>query len=378
MTLPDIRTAPGLSGKRVLLRTMCNVPLANGAVADDFRLKRALPTIQFLRDSGVKVILVGHLGREGTESLVPVHTYFQTHFPVSLLGAVVGEEIENTVSQMKDGEVVMLENVRREKGETANDETFARRLASLGDVFVNDSFPDSHREHASIVGLPRLLPSYAGIAFQEEVGHLKTALHHVTPSLCIIGGAKFETKEPLIRKFLKLYDRVFVGGALANDFFKAKGFEIGGSLSSDLHHPIADLVGHDRLLIPRDVVIKEGEKSTVVSAEAVPAHGEIVDAGPETLAELLPLVSAARYILWSGPLGQYENGFGAATTELAGAVALSSARSVVGGGDTVASIAQAGLLDKFSFVSTAGGAMLQFLVEETLPGIGALERASRL
>ncbi len=372
MTLPDIRTAPGLSGKRVLLRTMCNVPLVSGTVADDFRLKRALPTIRLLRESGTKVILVGHLGREGTESLAPVHTYFQTHFPVSFLGAVVGEEVENAVSQMKDGEVVMLENVRREKGETANDGTFAKRLASLGDVFVNDSFPDSHREHTSIVGLPRLLPSYVGIAFQEEIEHLKTALHPDAPSLCIIGGAKFETKEPLIRKFLTLYDYVFVGGALSNDFFKAKGFEIGRSLSSDVHHSIADLVGHDRLLLPRDVVVKEGEKSTVVSAEAVSAQGEIVDAGPETLAELAPLIEDARYILWNGPLGQYENGFDAATKELARAIAHASARSVVGGGDTAASITQAGLLDKFSFVSTAGGAMLQFLVDETLPGIEAL------
>ena len=241
----------------------------------------------------------------------------------------------------------------------ANDPTFARELAALADIFVQDSFDTCHRRHASIVGVPEFLPSYAGLLLEDEIRELSRALRPKHPALAVIGGAKFNTKEPVLATLLKTYDHVFVGGALANDFLKASGQEVGKSFVSnaDLTH-IKKLLGNSKLVLPVDsVVIDE----------------KILDHGPNTVALLADLAKRAKTILWNGPLGKYEEGFIDATDAFARAVADSGAYSVVGGGDTIASIEGLGLLPRFSFVSTAGGAMLAFLARGTLPGIEALD-----
>jgi phosphoglycerate kinase len=282
------------------------------------------------------------------------------------------------VRNMAAGDVLMLENLRRNKGETANDPAFATSLAELADVFVEDAFDVCHREHASVVGVPELLPSYAGLLVEEEVKHLTKALNPGTPSLAIIGGAKFSTKEPVLKRLLEVYNRVFVGGALANDFMRASGKGVGKSLlSKDTdEREIRALLASPRLMLPLDeVTATKGSMRAAghtVSLDAVPADEMILDDGPKTVDALAKLTIGAKTILWNGPLGNYENGFVDATEGLAKAIAQSDAYSILGGGDTVAAVEKLGLSEKFSFISTGGGAMLDFLATGTLPGLKVL------
>ena len=355
MNLPLLENQKNLAGKKVLLRLDLNVSIKDDKVADDFRIRKILPTLEFLHKAGARSIILSHLEGKGGDSLRPVWQELRKRFLMSF--SVNFSELAKNVGELENGGFTLFENLRVNAGEKVNDENFARELASFGEIFVNDAFAVSHRAHASIVGIPKFLPSFAGPLFAEEVTRLSGALKPPRPALFILGGAKFETKLPLLKKFISLYDTVFVGGALANDFLKAQGFDVGDSLVSKTPIDLNSLIKAN-LHLPVDTITSKGKK--------------IVDAGPKTLEILRKLVAQAQFILWNGPLGEYEIGFAAGTKNLVTIIAQSQAESVVGGGDTVAAISALGLEDKFGFVSTGGGAMLDFLANETLPGLRAL------
>jgi phosphoglycerate kinase len=341
-----------------LVRADFNVPLDGGKVVDDLRIRTAIPTLELIHKNGAaQIIILAHLGRpegkvvEGLK-LAPVEAHLR--------------ELTRVPFEMR-------ENLRFDPREEANDPVFAQELASLGDLFVNEAFADSHRAHASIVGVPKLLPGYAGLRFIEEVSKLSEALTPPEGSLALIGGAKFETKLPLIAKLLGAYREVLVGGALGNDLIKARGLPFGSSLVSKTAVPEAE-AADERLVMPLDAVFVEAggnaERSgLVVDIRATEA---LADIGPQTAAAWAQKIKQAPFVLWNGPMGMYEQGFAGGTEVLAGALAQSAARAVVGGGDTAA------VLEKFAFdpekvfISTGGGAMLEFLTAGTLPGIEAL------
>ncbi|HEY4517626.1 MAG TPA: phosphoglycerate kinase [Candidatus Paceibacterota bacterium] len=374
MALRTLTSAPSLKGKRVILRTSLNEPVDDqGAVSDLFRLRRGLPTLEYLVREGAKVIVVGYFGRSG-ESLLPVAEALEkiaSPIPIRFTStppAKAGVE----VAALRSGQCLVLENTRRDPREEKNDEGFSRELAELGDFFVDDAFAEAHRAYASNVGITKFLPSFAGLLLAKEVAELSHALHPPSPSLCIIGGAKFETKGPLIEKFLKNYDQVFVGGAIANDLFKAQGLEVGKSLVSAEPYDFGNILSHPKLLLPKDVVVEGAGPIAVKAPAAVTGSEGIYDVGPQTITDLSSILSKMKFVLWNGPLGNYEHGFIAQTQSLASAIARSGAYSVVGGGDTIAAIATLHLEDRFSFLSTGGGAMLEFLDRGTLPGIEVL------
>ena len=344
----------------ILVRTALNVPVENGKITNDYRLRRAIPTIRFLAERGARVILIGHLGDKGTETLKPVAEALGVLIRgVSFFDETIGARARGAVRDLIPGNILVMENLRRNRGEKMNDKVFVKELASLADIFIQDCFDTCHRPHASIIGVPEILPSYAGFLIEEEIAELSLALTPKKPSLAVIGGAKFSTKEEVLNALLKTYDKVFVGGALANDFLKVAGREVGKSLVSEADKDrIKKVLMNPKLMIPEDSVVVDEM---------------ILDHGPKTMALLSELAAKSKTILWNGPLGKYEDGFIDATNELARAIASSSARSVVGGGDTVAAIEGLGLLPQFSFVSTGGGAMLQYLAHGTLPGIDALK-----
>ncbi|MDP1625421.1 MAG: phosphoglycerate kinase [bacterium] len=361
-----------LRGKRVLLRLDLNVPIIGDEVRDDFRIRRSMPTLEMLRDAGAKTIVISHIESDLTDSLGRIASYIGTFVPIK---AFIGKlnDAPGIVANMVDGDIVMLDNLRHDLGEKANDPVFAGRLASLADIYVNDAFAVSHREHASIVSVPRLIPSYAGPLLAEEVSELSKAFEPERPFVFLLGGAKFDTKLPLIEKFLKIADYVFVGGALANDLFKEKGYEVGKSLVSNLSMNLKHIENNPKLLLPDDVVSANPMDKSVKSPEELGVDDNILDAGPRTISELSDVMTGAAFVLWNGPIGDYEKGYSEGSEALAQAIVESGARSIVGGGDTIAIIAKKGLLDKFSFVSTGGGAMLEFLAKGTLPGIDALK-----
>jgi len=361
-----------LEGVFVVLRTPMNVPIVDGVVQNQFRITRALATINFLVRHNARVILVGHVG-DGTPSTEPVAKLLEQYLPkVTFCPEVVGDVATRMRSELKDGEVLVLENVRRDPREKKNDVAFAKELAALGDVYVNDAFADSHREHASIAAIAQFLPSYVGMNFMHEYTELMQMRSPKLPGLFLLGGAKFDTKLPLVEQFLEVYDHVFIGGALANDFFKAKGYEVGDSLVSDIDLSESPLLVHPKLLLPVDVVVSDGETTRVCAPDAVHRHEKIYDMGPASLELIKPLIAGAATILWNGPFGNYEAGFDEYTMKTASAIADASAYTVVGGGDTVASIESMGRQEQFAFLSTAGGAMLTFLETGTLVGIDAI------
>ena len=324
----------------MLLRVDFNVPIKNGKVLDNFRIKAALPTVNFLLQKGAKIILITHLGKDGTASLDPViKSFFR-------------------ISKIDKNKVTFFENIRKFPGEMKNDLAFTKKLSAMGDIYVNDAFSVSHRAHASIVSIPRYLPSFAGFQLEEEVKNLSHAFEKTKhPFLFILGGAKFSTKMPLVKKYLKLADHVFIGGALANDFLKAKGYDVGESLVDDINYEVTEILKNKKLILPTDFVFK---------------NKAIIDIGKESVKNLEIIIKKSKLILWNGPLGKYEDGGAEATKKILKIVAASKAESIVGGGDTVALISEMKMEKKFSFVSTGGGATLQFLADGTLPGIKAL------
>ena len=330
--MKSILEAGDLKGKKVLVRVDWNVLIEDGKVVDDFRIKKSLSTLEYLKGAGAKVVIATHLEPEDTDTKL-----LQTYVPKG---------------------VRLLENLRANPGEESNSKEFARKLASQIDIYVNEAFSVSHRRHASIVGVPLYLPSYIGLQFALEIKELSKAFYPKKPFLLILGGAKFDTKLPLLKKFIHIADDIFVGGALANNFFKEQGADIGRSLVSKGDFGLKELLDTGKIILPEDTIIKDGK---------------ILDAGPRTMENLKSIISASKLVLWNGPLGGYENGYKVATLALAKIISESSCESIIGGGDTLASIKELNLFDKFSFVSTGGGAMLDFLATGTLPGIEALK-----
>ena len=373
--MKSIKDLKNLSGKKVILRADFNVPIKDGKILDDFRIQKVIPTILFLHKAGAKVIIISHLGEEGKESLLPVAVKLKKYIKeVEFIPTpIFSDETEKKVNGMKKGEIVLLENLRRETGEKKNSPSFARALSRYGEIYVNDAFSVSHREHASVVGITKYLPGYAGLQFVREVENLSKVFNPKHPFLFILGGAKFETKIPLIKKFLRAADHIFIGGAIANDFFKVKGYEVGTSLVENGNFQIPLLLKAKNLILPTDVEVTKGSKNRFTKPGEVMPDENIVDAGPQTIAVLKDLVNKAEFILWNGPLGKYENGFGGSTEELLKIISKSKAFSVIGGGDTVAIISKLQIEDKIGFVSTGGGATLDFLSKGTLPGIRVLK-----
>ena len=338
-TMHSIRLVKSLKGKTVLLRADFNAPIKNGKVLDTTRIYAAYSTLRLLLRKGAeKIIILSHHSNP-RQSLAPVRKILAKNF--------------------SSFRVQLLENLRRNPGEEKNDLNFAKKLAKLGDIYVNEAFPDSHRIHASIVSLPKLLPAYAGLRLEMEVKNLSHAFKNPPrPFLFILGGAKFSTKLPLIKKFLKKADKIFVGGALANNFFKEMGMDIGKSLADRKNYDLKKLAQNPKIILPEDVVIK----NEIIS-----------DIGLKATATLSKLIKKSKFILWNGPLGKYEIGYGGATGKVWKAVLRSRAQVVIGGGDTLAALPKSRKLPARIFISSGGGAMLEFLAKGTLPGIKVLK-----
>ena len=371
-TLQCITDVADLEDKRVLVRLDLNVPLEGDKVRSVFRIKKVLRTLEHLHKQGARTIILAHIGRDKEETLQPVHAELTKSIPIRWAGALVGPTAERAIGELRNGDILMLENLRSDTREMENEDSLARELAAYGDLYVDDAFSAAHRAHASVVGIPQHLPSYAGIQFIDEYTNLARSQNPELPALFVLGGAKFVTKAPLVSEYVERYDHVFVGGALANDFFKAMGYEIGDSMFSDIDLSDSPLLNNKRVLLPIDVTVSNANGKEIKNPEHVAVGDTILDAGPETMTMLLGYLKEAHTILWNGPLGDYENGFQEYTEAFAQALAAAPGFSVVGGGDTVAAIESLGLNHKFGFLSTAGGAMLQFLELGTLPGIEAL------
>lgn len=373
MHIPTLRDAGNLRGKRVLLRLDLNVPIEHGEVRDAYRITSSLPTIEALRAEGARVIIIAHLGKgKPEETLKPVAMYLRDIVQVRFL-PLRDPDIKQYVERMQDGDVILLENLRHAKGEEENDETFAKYLASLAEVYVNDAFSVSHRAHASVDAVAKLLPGYMGPLMEKEVASLSKAFAPERPFLFILGGAKISTKIPLLKKFVRIADHVLVGGANANNFYKVKGYETGKSvIDSDALKDLSEYLANPKLILPEYVVVLEG--SLEKKASEVAAGETIVDIGGGSIEALREMVINAKLIVWNGPLGFYEKGFTAGSKKLVELILESKATTIVGGGDTVALLDSMGVTERFSFVSTAGGAMLDFLANGTLPGLEALKR----
>lgn len=363
------------AGKKVLLRADLNVPIDSGIVEDRYRIEVILPTINFLIEAGAKIIIISHIESNhsfGEQTLKPVADILSKSFPLFFAEKYFPEHNKEIDEHLNLGEVVLLENLRIYDGEKNNDENFAKALASYVDIYVNDAFSSSHREHASIISVPKFLPSFAGIQFEMEVEELSKAFVPEKPFVFILGGAKFETKLPILRNFYSKADATFVGGAIANDFFKSKGYDVGRSLVSVIP-PHLHSFAEPPLRLPTDVIVSGGgDRSTEVSD--VRSEETIMDIGPQSIESLRDIIFGAKTIIWNGPMGNYEKGYTEGTRALSKMISETKALSIVGGGDTVACIRKLGLQKNFTFLSTAGAAMLDFLNDGTLPGIKALNQ----
>ncbi len=375
--------------KRVLVRVDFNVSLdANSRVLDDFRLRAALPTIKYLKEQGAKIILMTHLNRPNGQvrpefSLAPVKERLEELLgqPIVLAPDCVGEQVLSMAQSLSGGEVLMLENLRFHPEEEKNDVDFAKQLALLGEVYINDAFGVSHRAHASVAAITRFLSSGAGLLLAKEIDNLSRTRDGAEHPLCIIlGGAKISTKIKLIQNFLGKAEDMILGGALANTILHAKGIAIGRSFVEKTVLPeLEDLeITNTKIHLPVDAVLcsgKEGDGVCRVGPVGKVAQDEIIfDIGPDSEDLFCRVISRAKMIIWNGPMGLFEKeAFTGGTLAVANAIANSGAFSVVGGGETVAFLEEKKMVDKFSFVSTGGGAMMEFLSGEELPGISALE-----
>ena len=396
------RTLDGVpvQGKRVLLRADLNVPMRDGQVGDLTRLERLTPTIRELADQGARVIVASHFARPKGKpvpdmSLRPVAEALAgvLGHPVAFAEDCVGEVAAAAVERLRDGEVLVLENTRFHPGEEANDSALAEALALHADLYVNDAFSAAHRAHASTEGVARLLPAHAGRLMQAELEALDAALTSPErPATAVIGGAKVSTKLALIGNVARRVDVLVIGGAMANTFLAARGLPMGRSLQEpDMHATALDMLAMAKesgceVVLPLDLVVarefKAGAPFKVVPAGAVPGDAMALDIGPETVRSIMARLPAIRTLVWNGPLGAFETPpFDQATNALARAVADATAagrlRSVAGGGDTVAALRHAGVMDEFSYVSTAGGAFLEWLEGKTLPGVQVLQDIGR-
>jgi len=375
-----------IKGKRVLIRCDLNLPLdEKGNVLDDFRIKRSVPTIEYLIKNRAKVVLMSHLGRpEGKVkkefSLSPIQEKLLEYLDFSITKAkgCIGKEIEKWTHNMQEGEILLLENLRFYKGEVENDINFTKSLSKMGDIFVNDAFAVSHRNHASIVGLPKFLPSATGLLFEEELKNLSKILKKPKrPLVGIIGGAKLDSKIKPIKKFLEKTDSLLVGGKIANIIFASKGFSTRKPLPKpEVLKEIEKLeLTNPRLHLPVDVVVRLNNTYTRIAGSANLRKGEkALDIGPETVSLFSKIIKNSKTIFWAGPLGKIEEKeFAIGSLGVARAIIKSKAFSVAGGRETTSFLREYSLADKFSYLSTAGGAILEFLSKGTLAGIEALK-----
>ncbi|HYF23330.1 MAG TPA: phosphoglycerate kinase [Caulobacteraceae bacterium] len=384
-----------MSGRTALVRVDFNVPMEGGRVSDDTRLRAALPTIERLRSAGARVALLAHFGRPKGErvaemSLKPVVEPLSALLgePVAFADDCVGESAKAAIDALPPGGVVLLENVRYHKGEEKNDAALAARMAELGDLYVNDAFSAAHRAHASTEAMARLLPAYAGESMRRELEALDKALGSPErPVLGIVGGSKVSTKIDLLKNLVGKLDRLAVGGGMANTFLYAQGVDVGGSLAErDMAEVAREIMANAKaagceLLLPVDVVVatevKPGADATPRGLDGIGPEEKILDAGPETVERLTAAMAASKTLIWNGPLGVFEvPPFDQATVRAARKAAdlAKSGRiiAVAGGGDTVSALNHAGVADDFTFVSTAGGAFLEWMEGKALPGVEAL------
>lgn len=389
-TIADI----DVSGKRALVRVDFNVPRdkATGEITDDVRMRAALPTIEYLIDHDAKVILMSHLGRpkgKVVEELrlnkVAEHLSELLGKPVTKLDECVGPEVEQAVANMKNGDVILLENIRFHPEEEKNDVHFAKKLAALGDIFVNDAFGTAHRAHCSTAGIGTYLPSVSGFLMKKELAGLGAALMNPEkPFVAIIGGAKISDKIGVVSYLIGKADTIIIGGGMANTFLAAQGYDMKASLMEPESIEVAKETlaqaanaGTD-LLLPVDVTIAAAfdapETAKTVDVDAIDDGWMALDIGPKTVALAEEKISTAKTVIWNGPMGVFEqDAFAVGTNALAKAVALSDAYSVVGGGDSVAAVKKSGMADKINHISTGGGASLEFMEGRLLPGLSVLE-----
>jgi phosphoglycerate kinase len=385
MTVRDI----SLKGKRVLMRVDFNVPMANGIVTDDKRIKAALPTIQYVLDQGASLILMSHLGR-------PKGFGFEPDFslraaaealakllgqPVRMAPDCIGPEVDVIARALKPGDVLMLENTRFHKGEETNDVDVARQMATLGEVYVNDAFGSAHRAHASTEGVARFLPAVSGFLMEQELEYLGRATDNPAhPYVAILGGAKVGDKIAVIENLLTRCDTLIIGGGMANTFLAAKGYSMQNSLVETGSVEIAKAIiakAGDRLMLPVDVVAADKfdaeAASQVVDLDKVPAGWRVLDIGPKSIAQFGEVLKRARLVVWNGPMGVFEfPRFAEGTFAIARLLATTGATTVIGGGDSASAVKKAGVATQMTHVSTGGGASLEYLEGRVLPGVAAL------
>jgi phosphoglycerate kinase len=385
----SVRNAPA-EGRRVLVRADLNVPLDDGRVADDTRIRAALPTLRLLLERGAAVVLVSHLGRpkdrDPALSMAPVRDRLAEllDVPIELAPAVVGDEVRALAEATAPGSVLLLENSRYEPGETKNDPTLAQGLAELADLYVNDAFGAAHRAHATTEGVARLLPAYAGLLLEREVEELTRVRDHPQPPLVVVlGGAKVSDKIGVLERFLEIADEVLVGGAMCFSFFRAQGIPTGDSLVEEEGVEMAGALLRDPrgLRLPTDLVLGDsfsaGAERREIDAVEVPDGWMGLDIGAGTAGTYADAIARAGTVLWNGPMGAFElDPFAAGTRRVAEAVAVAPGHTVVGGGDSAAALAEFGLADDVDWVSTGGGASLELLEGRELPGVAVLLEAA--
>ena len=392
MQLNTIKEAD-LKGKRVLIRVDFNVPLKNGVVTDNTRIKAALPTVQYILEQGASLVVMSHFGRPKGQknpdfSMAPIAKEFEKLLgrPVKLAPDVIGPEVEAEVKALKPGEVLLLENVRFYKEEEANDPEFAKTLASYGDIYCNDAFGTAHRAHASTEGVSHYLPSYAGFLIEKEVKFMAPLLENPEkPFVAIIGGSKVSSKITVLESLVKTCDTIVIGGGMAYTFLSVLGNKIGKSLFEPDYVDTAKAFLEKakekgvKVILPVDNVcakeFSENAEPILVDSDNISDDLMGMDIGPKTVALITDALKDAKSVVWNGPMGVFEfDAFAKGTEAVAKALAASNATTVVGGGDSVAAINKFGFASKISHVSTGGGASLEFLEGKTLPGIKALEK----
>jgi len=382
-----------VKSKRVLLRVDFNVPLDlnTGAINDDSRIQASLPTIKYLVDHKAKVILCSHLGRPGGKvvenlRMVPIARRLSKlmDLPVNMASDCIGQEVENRVAALKEGDILVLENLRFHPEEEANDDDFARKLTNLADIYVNDAFGTAHRTHASTVGVAKYLPAVAGFLMKKELTVMGKLLHDPErPSACLIGGAKVSDKIELLQNMLRKVDMLLVGGGMAATFLKTQGYEIGRSLIENDKLGLARKLLQEAqewkvpFLLPIDLIvaeeIKAGVPAKIVPTTDIPSGSHIVDIGPQSIELFYSELKKCRTIIWNGPMGIYEMPqFAQGTRSIASFLSTLNATTIIGGGSSAEIVQEMGLTDKMTHVSTGGGASLRFLEGVTLPGVKVL------